>query len=71
VDDPKHELIMHDLAEKLATFFNEYADPRFDIWRGGTAKSTLFYGNRNDRFANYFPEWTQPVTEKATPFRDP
>ena len=71
VDVPEHELIVKDLAEQLATFFNKYADPRFDIWRGGTAKSTLFYGNRNDRFANYFPGWTQPVTEKAIPFRDP
>jgi len=69
-DDPKHELIVQDLAEQLFVFFNKYADPQYDIWRGGTAKATLFYGGRNRRIADHFPGWTPPITEKATPFRD-
>jgi len=28
------------------------------------------YGGRNRRFAEHFPDWTPPVTRKATPFRD-
>jgi len=69
-DDPKLELVVQDLAEQLAVFFNQYADPRYDIWRGGTAKATLYYGGRNSRIAEHFPGWTPPITEKAVPFRD-
>ncbi|MDP6674388.1 MAG: sulfatase-like hydrolase/transferase [Gammaproteobacteria bacterium] len=69
-DDPEHQEIQKELDARLAAFFDKYADPRYDIWRGGTAKATLFYGGRNDRFANHFPGWTPPVTEKAVPFRD-
>jgi hypothetical protein len=51
-------------------FFDRYADPAWDVWRGGTAKTTLVYGNRNRRFAEHFPGWTPPITRKAVPFRD-
>lgn len=27
------------LADKLDTFFDQYADPKFDLWNGGTVKS--------------------------------
>jgi len=70
-NDPDHDRVVQDLAEQLAMFFDQYAAPRYDIWKGGTAKATLFYGGRNGRFADHFPGWTPPVTEKATPFRDP
>jgi arylsulfatase A-like enzyme len=70
-DDPNHRAIVKELDARLTTFFDQYADPRYDLWHGGTAKATLFYGGRNDRFADHFPGWTQPVVEKATPFRDP
>ncbi|HJP38979.1 MAG TPA: sulfatase-like hydrolase/transferase [Gammaproteobacteria bacterium] len=70
INNPEFELIAQDLAEQLAAFFNEYAEPRYDIWRGGTAKSTLFYGGRNRHIADHFPGWIPPVTEKAVPFTD-
>jgi len=70
VDDPEYARIVAELDARLTEFFDRYADPRFDIWRGGTAKATLFYGGRNDRFADYFPGWTPPFTEKAAPFTD-
>ena len=70
-DEPEFNDIATKLDARLTGFFDQYADPRFDIWRGGTAKATLFYGGRNDRFADHFPGWTPPITEKATPFRDP
>ena len=68
--NPGHQAVVKEMDARLTAFFDQYADPRYDIWRGGTAKSTLYYGNRNDRFADHFPGWQQPVTEKGTPFRD-
>jgi arylsulfatase A-like enzyme len=70
VDDPKLRATVAELDARLTEFFDDYADPRFDIWNGGTAKATLFYGGRNDRFADHFPGWRQPFTEKAESFRD-
>ncbi len=70
-DDPEFQSVRNEMDARLTAFFDRYADPRFDIWHGGTAKATLFYGGRNDRFANHFPDWAPPVTEKALPFRDP
>ncbi len=68
--DPGHQAMVKEMESRLNEFFDRYADPRYDIWHGGTAKATLFYGNRNDRFANHFPRWTQPFIEKLAPFRD-
>ena len=31
--------IERDLAARLDAYFDSYADPRFDLWRGGSAKS--------------------------------
>jgi len=59
------------LSRQLDAFFERYADPKWDVWRGGTAKATLVYGNRNRRFAEHFPDWTPPITPKVAPFRDP
>ncbi|MDJ0929291.1 MAG: sulfatase-like hydrolase/transferase [Gammaproteobacteria bacterium] len=70
VDDPAYGEVVVRLDRRLTEFFDRHADPRFDIWHGGTAKATLFYGGRNDRFANHFPHWTPPVVERATAFRD-
>jgi arylsulfatase A-like enzyme len=70
VEDPQHQAVVRELDDQLTRFFNRYADPRYDIWRGGTAKATLFYGGLNDRFASHFPGWRPPFVEKATPFTD-
>ncbi len=70
VDDPDLLGRVAEMDARLTAFFDRYADRRFDLWRGGTAKATLFYGGRNERFAEHFPGWTPPVTEKAEPFRD-
>jgi arylsulfatase A-like enzyme len=69
--DPAHATTVTRLRGELDAFFERYADPQWDVWRGGTAKATLVYGNRNRRFAEHFPNWTPPVTRKAVPFRDP
>lgn len=68
--DPQRAEVVAQLGAQLTAFFERYADPRWDVWRGGTAKATLVYGNRNRRFAEHFPGWTPPVTSKAVPFRD-
>jgi arylsulfatase A-like enzyme len=70
VDNPDYSGMVEQLDARLTAFFDQYADPRYDIWHGGTAKATLFYGNRNNRFADHFADWKPPFTEKATPFRD-
>lgn len=67
----RRKAVVADLDRQLTAFFARYADPRWDVWQGGTAKATLIYGNRNRRFAERFPAWTPPVVEKATAFRDP
>ena len=67
----EHRAVVADLDRQLTAFFERYADPQWDVWRGGTAKATLVYGNRNQRFAEHFPDWTPPVTRKAVAFRDP
>jgi arylsulfatase A-like enzyme len=69
--DPAHAAVMADLSAQLNAFFERYADPQWDVWRGGTAKATLVYGGRNKRFAEHFPDWTPPVTRKSVAFRDP
>lgn len=68
--EPAQEAVLADLDQQLTAFFDRYADPQWDVWRGGTAKATLIYGNRNRRFAEYFPDWTPPFTPKVVPFRD-
>jgi arylsulfatase A-like enzyme len=70
IDDPARATVIADLDRQLTAFFTQHADPQWDVWRGGTAKATLVYGNRNGRFARHFPGWTPPVTRKAVPFRD-
>lgn len=68
--DPAHAAVIARLDAELTAFFERYADPQWDVWRGGTAKATLVYGNRNRRFAEHFPGWKQPITRKATAFTD-
>ena len=69
-EDTARASVIRDLDTRLTAFFERYADPRWDVWRGGTAKAVLTYGNRNQAFAEQFPGWTPPVTVKAEPFRD-
>ena len=36
---PGTEAIQMDLAQRLEHFFEEYADPQYDIWKGGRSKA--------------------------------
>lgn len=38
---PKLAGVQREMASRLNAFFNEYADPKYDLWRGGTSKATV------------------------------
>lgn len=71
VDDPAYADVVDKLDKRLVAFFNEYADPEFDPWNGGTGKALLFYGKRRtDRFREAFPEFRDPFVEARPAFTD-
>jgi len=73
VGDPAHREIVEALDKRLTAFFETYAVPEYDLWKGGTAKGRLLeehYG-RDDIFRDRFPNWRGPFIEKAeTTFSD-
>jgi arylsulfatase A-like enzyme len=73
IDDPAYREIVEELDQRLTAFFETYADAKYDLWKGGTAKGRLLeehYG-RDDVFRDRFPDWHPPVVEKAeTAFSD-
>ena len=40
-DDPAYADTIGKLDAKLDSFFNRYADPQYDLWRGGVAKGSV------------------------------
>ena len=70
IDSPAHAEIIAALDARLTAYFDRYADPKYDLWHGGTAKGRLLeehYG-RDDIFSDRFPDWRPPFVEKALPF---
>jgi hypothetical protein len=57
---PAYEEIVADLDARLTAFFGEYADAKYDLWRGGGAKGSVDRPERYKRL--YGPDWT-PETE--------
>lgn len=53
------------LEEQLQAFFDRYAAPEFDIWKGGTGRAVLEYGGRNEFYQQYFPNWRPPFVRTA------
>lgn len=41
IDKPEHAEVQRDLARQLHTYFDRIADPKWDLWKGGTSKSGL------------------------------
>ncbi len=68
VDDPRYKGVVADLDKRLTEFFTTYADEKYDLWQGGTAKGILLdkYYGRDDVFRDRFPDWKEPSMEKAT-----
>ena len=66
-DDPAYREIVADLDARLTGFFNEYADNKYDLWRGGGAKGSV---DRPERYRRlYGPDWT-PKTEIKPAFSE-
>ena len=42
-EQPQHSAIQKEMAAKLLAYFDEYADPEYDIWRGGRSKARRLY----------------------------
>lgn len=40
-NDLKYSNVIKDLHTKLTQFFNKYADPKYDLWNGGSAKAFI------------------------------
>jgi len=72
IDSPDHADVIEALDVRLTAYFDQHADPQYDLWNGGTAKGRLLeehYG-RDDIFSDRFPGWRPPFVEKATPFHE-
>ena len=52
----------------LTDFFARYADPKYDLWRGGTAKGSV---DRPQRYRRLFGEDWQTVTTIEPAFKEP
>ncbi len=67
INNPAYTGIIENLDNQLTRFFDQYNEPRFDLWKGGTGKGILLdkYYGRNDIFRDRFPNWEEPFIEKA------
>ena len=43
--DLRHANVRHELAGRLSTFYDRYADPQWDLWNGGGSKTGLLTEN--------------------------
>ena len=43
-DAPEHEAKKIELRNRVHAFFDQYADPKYDLWHGGSAKGGLLLG---------------------------
>ena len=60
VGQPEYNDIVTQLDRRLNEFFRQYADPRYDLWQGGTAKLRLLGADDQEIFAQRFPGWQTP-----------
>jgi len=70
IDEPKYANTIQALDGKIEAFFSRHSDPRFNVWKGGTAKSVLMYGHANGIFESTFDNWRGPFVESVKPFKD-
>ena len=65
--DPKYAGIQADLEGRLARYFSTYTTPRYDLWRGGTAKGSVarpamfkrLYGDQWETVAESLPAFSE------------
>ena len=70
VANPELQSVARELEAELDQFFQRYANPKYDPWRGGTGKALLMYSDKNADFSNQFPDWQPPAVEAFAPFTD-
>lgn len=59
-DSPEYQDVILELDKKLDSFFNQYADPKYDLWNGGTAKVMMI---RPQVFLDTYGEDWSPIVE--------
>lgn len=57
--EPAYAAVVKDMEARLNDFFGRFADPRYDVWNGGTAKLRLL-GRDDEIFSQQFPGWQKP-----------
>lgn len=66
-DAPEHGSIREELRSRLHAFFDRYAEPRWDLWKGGASKTNIitekFFGIKNP----YRPSRYQPRPGEGKP----
>ncbi|EED34700.1 N-sulphoglucosamine sulphohydrolase [Luminiphilus syltensis NOR5-1B] len=69
-DIPEYSEIQKSLGAQLQAFFDEYANPEFDSWRGGSGKAVMEYGDRNQFYKDFFSNWKSPSVSLVPEFSD-
>ncbi len=65
--DPAYGDVIARLDKQMSAFYGQYSDPRYDLWRGGTAKGSVI---RPEMFRKlYGSEW-RPHTDVVEPFTE-
>jgi len=67
--NPEYAIVVEELDQKLTEFFAEYADPKYDLWNGGTAKGTVqrpgmfkeLYGNEWETISEELPKFVEDL----------
>ncbi|MBI1313442.1 sulfatase-like hydrolase/transferase [bacterium] len=65
VDDPQHAAQRRELKQKLDDFYDEFAQPKYDLWRGGQSQARIFVGV-DEELAQLDPVAPPPLTEGFT-----
>lgn len=62
-DDPRYATVVAELSARIDAFFATHADPRYDLWNGGTGQAMVSrYRLYKERYGK---EWE--VTTKVGP----
>jgi len=65
-EDKKYAGVKKQLKDRLMAFFDKYADPKYDTWKGGTVKSNTGF----PRWGLVWPHWGAEVKKVTNPFSD-
>ncbi|MFO7903295.1 MAG: sulfatase-like hydrolase/transferase [Pirellulaceae bacterium] len=67
IDKPAHADIQASLARKLHAYFKRIADPKWDLWQGGTSKTGLIMSKLFDHPGPWRPEKKDAKEGEKTP----